>query len=304
MVNAPVSLRRFALALITLAVAAAWPAGALAQGADRDLYAAARALEQTARLSLDDQGAQAERSLDDVHTAVAAYLLVPKRFPASSYSDDALWKAGQLSLDAFARFGRTGDRDAGQRLLKRLATGYPGSKLAKQVPVALAGAAPAVAAPAPAAAAVVPPPAAEPPPAPAPVATAPGPTPAASAAPAAAPAASRAKPAAVRATGSTATIRSIRRTVLPDAVRIIIELDGEVVFQQERITGPDRVFLDLRRRAPPRRSRTRRSASTAILTLSARCASAATRTARRASCSMPAASARTACTHSTTRTGS
>src|SRR3954464_3576240 len=129
MVNAPISLRRFALALITLALTAAWTAGALAQGADRDLYAAARALEQTARVSLDDQGAQAERSLDDVHTAVAAYLLVPKRYPASSYSDDALWKAGQLSLDAFARFGRTGDRDAGQRLLKRLATGYPASKL-------------------------------------------------------------------------------------------------------------------------------------------------------------------------------
>jgi hypothetical protein len=33
--------------------------------------------------------------------------------------------------------------------------------------------------------------------------------------------------------------------VLPDAVRIIIELDGEVAFQQERIAGPDRVFLDL-----------------------------------------------------------
>jgi hypothetical protein len=251
MVNAPISLRRFGLALITVAVAAASPAPASAQDADRDLYAAARALEQTARVSLDDPGAQAERSLDDVHTAVAAYLVVPKRYPASSYSDDALWKASQLSMDAFARFGRTGDRDAGQRLLKRLATGYPSSKLAKQVPAALAGAPPPTAAPPGAAAAaagpaavVVPPPATEPPPRPAPVATAPATAPSA-------PAASRAKPAA-RA-GSTATIRSIRRTVLPDAVRIIIELDGEVVFQQERIAGPDRVFLDLSpaRAAPP-----------------------------------------------------
>jgi N-acetylmuramoyl-L-alanine amidase len=237
MVNAPISLRRFGLALIALAVAAAFAPAALAQEADRDLYAAARALEQTARVSLDDPNAQAETSLDDVHTAVAAYLLVPRRYPASAYSDDALWKAGHLSLDAFARFGRTGDRDAGQRALKRLVTGYPGSKLAKQVPAALAGAPPAAVA--------VAAPAIEPPPAPAPVAitsTVPA-TPLAT--PPAAPATPRAKPATARATGSTATIRSIRRTVLPDAVRIIIELDGEVAFQQERITGPDRVFLDL-----------------------------------------------------------
>jgi len=259
MVNAPVSFRRFRFAPIALVVAAAFAPAVLAQEADRDLYAAARALEQTARVSLDDPAAQAERSLDDVHTAVAAYLLVPKRYPASSFSDDALWKAGHLSLDAFARFGRTGDRDAGQRALKRLVTGYPGSKLAKQVPAALAGAPPpAVAAAAPVSAPVI-----EPPPAPVPVATTstvPATPPATPPAlPPAAPATPRAKPAA-RANGSTATIRSIRRTVLPDAVRIIIELDGEVAFQQERIAGPDRVFLDLSpsRAAPPLQDQTLR----------------------------------------------
>jgi len=258
MVNAPISFRRFRLAPIALVVAAAFAPVVLAQEADRDLYAAARALEQTARVSLDDPAAQAERSLDDVHTAVAAYLLVPKRYPASSFSDDALWKAGHLSLDAFTRFGRTGDRDAGQRALKRLVTGYPGSKLAKQVPAALAGAPPpAVAASAPAI---------EPPPAPVPVATTstvpatPPATPPAMPSQAPVPATPRARPATTRATGSTATIRSIRRTVLPDAVRIIIELDGEVAFQQERIAGPDRVFLDLSpsRAAPPLQDQTLR----------------------------------------------
>ena len=251
MVNAPISFRRFRLAPIALVVAAAFAPVVLAQEADRDLYAAARALEQTARVSLDD-----------VHTAVAAYLLVPKRYPASSFSDDALWKAGHLSLDAFTRFGRTGDRDAGQRALKRLVTGYPGSKLAKQVPAALAGAPPpAVAAAAPVSAPVI-----EPPPAPVPVATTstvpatPPATPPAMPSQAPAPATPRARPATTRATGSTATIRSIRRTVLPDAVRIIIELDGEVAFQQERIAGPDRVFLDLSpsRAAPPLQDQTLR----------------------------------------------
>jgi N-acetylmuramoyl-L-alanine amidase len=42
-----------------------------------------------------------------------------------------------------------------------------------------------------------------------------------------------------------ATIKDIRRTVLPDAVRVIIELDSEVPFHQERISDPDRVFVDL-----------------------------------------------------------
>src|SRR5204862_2376146 len=43
----------------------------------------------------------------------------------------------------------------------------------------------------------------------------------------------------------TATIRGIRRIILPDAVRIVIELDAEVLFHEERIASPDRVFLDL-----------------------------------------------------------
>jgi N-acetylmuramoyl-L-alanine amidase len=207
---------------------------ALAQGPDRELFTKAEALEQAARIPLNDPNAPADTSLDEIHTAVAAYLLIPRRFPASGYSDDALWRAGRLSLDAFARFGNSGDRDSGQRLLKRLAAGYPASKLAKLVPAALEDlAAPASATPAPAA---------------------PAPQAAATASPAAGPVASAPSAATTRTsgpsrgargTGPTATIRSIRRSVLTDAVRIVIELDGEVAFHEERIAGPDRVFVDL-----------------------------------------------------------
>src|SRR5262249_15328627 len=42
-----------------------------------------------------------------------------------------------------------------------------------------------------------------------------------------------------------ATVRSVRRTVLPDAVRIVIEIDVEVPFHDERIADPARVFIDL-----------------------------------------------------------
>ena len=42
-----------------------------------------------------------------------------------------------------------------------------------------------------------------------------------------------------------ATIKDIRRTVLPDAVRVTIELDSEVAFHDERLEHPARVFVDL-----------------------------------------------------------
>jgi N-acetylmuramoyl-L-alanine amidase len=41
------------------------------------------------------------------------------------------------------------------------------------------------------------------------------------------------------------TLRSIRREVLPDALRVTLELDREVAFYDERIAGPPRVFIDL-----------------------------------------------------------
>ena len=53
-----------------------------------------------------------------------------------------------------------------------------------------------------------------------------------------------------RATCQLATIKDIRRAVLPDAVRITIELDAEVPFHDERIADPARVFVDLPGREP------------------------------------------------------
>jgi N-acetylmuramoyl-L-alanine amidase len=40
-------------------------------------------------------------------------------------------------------------------------------------------------------------------------------------------------------------LKGIRRTVLPDVVRVVLELDQEVVFRDERLDGPARVFVDL-----------------------------------------------------------
>src|SRR5438445_7783833 len=42
-----------------------------------------------------------------------------------------------------------------------------------------------------------------------------------------------------------ATIKEVRRAVLTDAVRVTIELDGEVAFRDDHLENPARVFLDL-----------------------------------------------------------
>jgi N-acetylmuramoyl-L-alanine amidase len=42
------------------------------------------------------------------------------------------------------------------------------------------------------------------------------------------------------------TIRAVHREVLPDAVRVTVELDREVAFYQERIERPARLFFDLK----------------------------------------------------------
>ena len=41
-----------------------------------------------------------------------------------------------------------------------------------------------------------------------------------------------------------ATLTRIRRVVLPDVVRVTIDVDSEVSFRQEQLDGPPRVFFD------------------------------------------------------------
>ena len=44
----------------------------------------------------------------------------------------------------------------------------------------------------------------------------------------------------------TTTIRAVQREVLPEVVRVTVELDREVPFYQERLEGPSRLFFDLK----------------------------------------------------------
>src|SRR5215471_6823423 len=148
----------------------------------KSMYTSALAREQAARAALKDDQASAE-VLVEVRALVAEYEAIVRRFPASGYSDDALWQAGRLSLDAFTRFGQQRDKTAGLRLLRALTTQYPSSALAGRVPEQLASLGEADAAV---------------------VGTA------------------------LQTSPRLATIKKIQRTVLPDAVRVTIELDAEI----------------------------------------------------------------------------
>jgi N-acetylmuramoyl-L-alanine amidase len=182
----------------------------------QELYADALAKERAVRTALADQEAP-PTTIKAARTVVSDFEAIVRRYPTSGFGDDALWHGGQLSLDTFTKFGEEHEKATALRLLRALAAEYPTSKLARGVPAALAqidvthpALAPARLAPAPA-------------PAPAPARLAP---------------ASETPP-------RLATIKDIRRTVLSDAVRVTIELDSEVVFHDERLDNPPRVFVDL-----------------------------------------------------------
>lgn len=165
------------------------------------------------RATAREASARKNPTLANLRAAVAAYELVVRRYPRSGYCDNALWNGAGVARFAFERHKNDTDRQTAERLYDWLRKEYPTSSLAKQVPEQLATLS-AAAAPAPARP------------------------------PAAAPAAAVSAPAP---SGAVASIRSITISPLPAGERIVIELDREVLFTQERITGPDRVFFDLQR---------------------------------------------------------
>src|SRR5262245_16175667 len=183
------------------------------------MYVDTMAREKAIRVALADPDAPLK--LEEVRAVVRAYEAIVAQYPASGYSDNALWQAGHLALDAFWRFGQAQDKDTCVRLLQRLITAYPTSRLAKQVPAELRRTATAVPRTA--------------------TATAPAPEPEPAPTSSTSGRVTPSRPA----SSSIATIRDIRRIVLPDAVRVTIELDGEVAFRDDRIPDPSRVFLDL-----------------------------------------------------------
>ena len=200
---------------VLLAVLAATAPAAYAQP-PRDLYTQALARDRAVR------DARQPPTLRQIRLAVSAYERVVRRYPASGYADNALWQGGELARLAWERFGDDADRRTGVRLLKQLQTGYSSSSLLPGVEQALARFDTVKAVPTSGAAASAP---------------------SATAAPR--PTAKTDEPAESVPAGIV-TVRGITRTPLPDGVRVSIEMDRELLFKQERLENPKRVFFDLR----------------------------------------------------------
>jgi N-acetylmuramoyl-L-alanine amidase len=207
---------------LLLACALAAPAAA-SSGSAKTMYERVLEREQTLR------GANQPPTAEQIHSVVNAYIAIVRRFPASGYSDNALWQAGNLAAFAFERFGQATDREAARRYFTRLKQEYPASSLRSGADQALkaigevaatAGADPAVAVPL------------------------------------AAPDQIESKPIA-NGTGTTGDasvapilIRDIKRTAIPDGMRVTIEMESETSFRAERLENPRRVFFDLKGTRP------------------------------------------------------
>lgn len=195
---------------VLVAAAALACATAVVSGATpKSSYTEALGREELLRRDLDAKPANLEGSplLGRIRILVHQYEQIARRYPRSGYSDNALYQGALLAADAFWYFGENTDRTTALRLVAALKAQFPTSSLSRQVTTHVKRL-------------------------------------------------EAAKPAALPATAITASapklddraaLRAIRRQVLPDAVRVTLELEREAVFHDERLDGPPRVFIDLQR---------------------------------------------------------
>ena len=228
--------------MIGVAIILALAAAAALHGQSTDPSALfQQALRRETLLRQELEGARAGAPggvlLERIRVLVGSYEDLARLFAKSDSSDDSLSHGGMLAADAYVKFGDASDRETALRLLRLLSSRFPASPLAKQATTrlrALESGRPAPPVPA-VAAASAPVPASAPPPTtapPSPVPTPSAPRPALSASPVVAP-------------SGPVTLRAIKREVLPETLRVTLELDREVRFYDERLEGPPRVFVDL-----------------------------------------------------------
>lgn len=196
----------------------------------RELYQRALGKDEALRTAV----AAGDRSPEpkEFRDTIVAYELVVRRYPKSGYCDDALLKGAALARLANERFGDSRDKRTAVRLLKTLVDRYPTSPL-------VAGARAEIDRLDPFSQAAGPMPHS---PATLGAGGAPAVRPSAGAPPEA--------PTAAAPQAEAVVLRSITRTVLPGTIRISLELDREILFDQARIDNPSRVFVDLRGTTP------------------------------------------------------
>lgn len=175
---------------------------------------------------------------------ISAYHALARRYPRSGYTDNALFQAASLHEALFERYARDADRKAALQYYRRVVSEYPSSSLVKKTRATVSQLSSTRSArastprlPPPAKAEETPQPATE---SPAPEANEPSESPP----PVVQETPSRPAPS-TPATLGRATLTDVQRTVLPEAVRVVLAFDREVPYNEERIDGPPRVFFDL-----------------------------------------------------------
>jgi N-acetylmuramoyl-L-alanine amidase len=225
---------KYRILAAVLTAACAMPAGPAFAKADnaRDRYNRAMAQER----GLRDEGSNP--TAVQMRRVVSSYESLVLKHPASGYCDNALWQAANLAALAYERFGSEADRKTAARLFTALTRGYPTRKLAHRAAEALQRLASAQPAAAPA------------PVAPKPAPATPGPDLTLPSAPD--PVAPLRNPKSASAAGPESPaagpllLKAIHRSVLPDGIRLTVDLDAEVAYHQEEITNPRRLFFDLK----------------------------------------------------------
>ena len=195
--------------------------------------------------------------LADLRQLSTSFEVVVRRFPTSGYADNALLKAGELAEQAYGRSGADADRMRAQQFYEWLAREYPASPLVKRARTAARALATE---PAPAPKSRARPDRREVAPAPqvadrhpaagdttaAPARDVTTPAPPAQDGPVSAAGESPPSAPATASVVGVVQVRDVRRAVLPEVVRVTIELEGEVGYRQERLEGPPRIFFDLK----------------------------------------------------------
>ena len=125
---------QFLLLLLLCSLVATSPMRGATPG---DLYTEALSHERVLRAPADTPV-----SLAQLRSGIARYEDLVRQFPRSGFSDNALWQASGLALEAFERYRESADQQRGERLLQMLANEYPSSSLMPRVPTRRAALAP------------------------------------------------------------------------------------------------------------------------------------------------------------------
>jgi len=223
--------RRHTCALLTAVAAWLLVCDLAAQAAKpqtaKERFEAAQQRDEQVRVLLTSVSNSAPPAdlVTEVKQVMTSFESVVRRFPTSGYADNALWQAASLGDAAYQRLNRPEDRDRAMKLYRWLVQEYPSSSFVKQASAKIESLA-AIATPSP-----LPP-----------VPAAPIPNLPATATPVSLPAAVTP----IVPSTDRATLTSIQRVILPGSVRVTLELDKEVAYREERLSGPSRVFFDLK----------------------------------------------------------